>query len=77
MSFAHKVTFANKYRPTMHLSLHAIWWPELEKNAREIRDVIYEMYHVYDGNKVEVSADEFVKRQLVPGSTDVLILEGK
>lgn len=47
----HEKEYILKNKPTMHISIHLYWFPDLENNCKNLIDILKNYKYIYDNNK--------------------------
>lgn len=54
-------SFLMDHKPTIYLSLHPVWFPNLDDDTNEIADILFRIYRVYDTSGREYERWEFLE----------------
>jgi len=54
-------SFLMEHKPTVYLSLHPAWFPNLDGDTNEIADVLFRIYRIYDTSGREYERLEFLE----------------
>lgn len=57
--------FIKSYKPTLHLSLHPGFFPNLEEDSNKIISILQEYKHIFDNNGNSMSLKELLKNYLL------------
>lgn len=53
--------YLKMHKPTIYLSLHPFWFGDIENDIKEIADIIFDIYRIFDTNHVEYSKNDFLR----------------
>lgn len=55
-----EIPFLKRHKPNLYLSLHPAWFPNLDDDIKEIEDIIFDIYRVFDTNDRQYEKWEFL-----------------